>query len=453
MRPHTNPPGPRGLPFVGSLIDLARNPPKFYRKIADEYGDIVHFKMGRLNYFLLNNPEYIQDVLVNRSENFVKAPAWRRGKAVLGEGLLTSEGDFHRRQRRLVQPAFHRNRIESFASIMTELATRVQKDWKDASVVDMAQTMNHVALLVVARTLFGTEIETETTAISTAFGMIRKQWWRTLVLQFVPFSEAIEKLPLATLRKFKEARDSLDATVYKIINNRRKSGDDRGDLLSMLLLAQDEEGDGQGMTDAHVRDEVMTIILAGHETTASSLTWTWYLLSQNSEIEKKFHAELDLVLAGRLPTMEDVAKLKYTKMIFTETLRLYPPIWLLIRQALKDYTVKSYVIPANSVIHMCPFVTHRDPRYYSNPLSFDPDRWDPETQDERPRYAYFPFGGGPRYCLGDQFAWLEGVLILATIGQHWRFDLVKGQKVVPQPLITLRPKYGMRMIARRRDWV
>lgn len=286
MKPHTNPPGPRGLPFVGSLIDLARNPPKFLRKIADEYGDIVHFKMGRLNYFPLNNPEYIQDVLVNRSDNFVKAPAWRRGKAVLGEGLLTSEGEFHRRQRRLVQPAFHQNRIESFASIMTELATRVQKDWKDASVVDMAQTMNHVALLVVARTLFGTEIEKETTAISKAFGMIRKQWWRTLVLQFVPFSEAIEKLPLPALRKFKEARDSLDATVYKIINNRRKSGDDRGDLLSMLLLALDEEGDGQGMTNAQVRDEVMTIILAGHETTASSLTWTWYLLSQNPEVEK-----------------------------------------------------------------------------------------------------------------------------------------------------------------------
>jgi cytochrome P450 len=340
------------------------------RTIADKYGDIVHFKMGRLNYFLLNNPEFIQDVLVNRSDNFVKAPAWRRGKAVLGEGLLTSEGDFHRRQRRLVQPAFHRNRIESFASIMTEVATRVQTDWKDASVVDMAQTMNHVALLVVARTLFGTEIETETTAISKAFGMIRKQWWRTLVLQFVPFSEAIEKLPLATLRQFKEARDRLDETVYKIINQRRKSGDDRGDLLPMLLLAQDEEGDGQGMTDAQVRDEVMTIILAGHETTASSLTWTWYLLSQNPDIEKKFHTELESVLAGRLPTIEDVPKLKYTKMIFTETLRLYPPIWLLIRQALKDYPVKSYVIPANSVIHMCPFVMHRDPRYYSSALLF-----------------------------------------------------------------------------------
>ena len=451
MKANTNPPGPKGLPIVGSLPALVRDPPKFLRKIADEYGDIVHFKMARLNYYLLNNPELIQDVLVNRSENFVKAPAWRRGKAILGEGLLTSEGEFHRRQRRLVQPAFHRNRIESFASIMTDFATQVQKDWKDASVVDMAQTMNRVALLVVAKTLFGAEVESETTAVSRAFTMIRKQWWRTLVLQYVPFSEPLEKFLLTKQRKFKEARDRLDATVYKIINNRRKSGDDRGDLLSMLLLTQDEEGDGKGMTDAQVRDEVMTIFLAGHETTASSLTWSWYLLSQHAEIEKKFHAELDSVLAGRIPTIEDVPNLKYTKMIFTETLRLYPPIWLLNRQALKDYTVKSYVIPSNSVVLMCPFVIQRDPRYYSHPQKFDPDRWKTGTQDEIPRYAYFPFGGGPRYCLGDQFAWLEGVMILATIGQHWRFDLDKGQRVVPQPLITLRPKYGMRMIARRRD--
>jgi cytochrome P450 len=280
--------------------------------------------------------------------------------------------------------------------------------------------------------------------------MFRKQWWRTLVLQFIPFSGLLERLPIPGILQFYQSRDRLDATVYRIINGRRERGEDQGDLLSMLLLAQDEEGDGGSMTDLQVRDEVMTIFLAGHETTASSLTWTWYLLSQHPKVVKKLHSELESVLAGKLPTVEDVGKLKYTRMIFAETLRLYPPIWLMNRQAIKDYKIDSYVIPAKSVIHMSPYLVHRDPKYYPNPHNFEPERWDSVPQEKLPKFAYFPFGGGPRHCLGEQFAWMEAVLIIAAISQHWEFHLVSGHRVEPQPLVTLRPKYGMQMRCEKR---
>jgi len=269
----------------------------------------------------------------------------------------------------------------------------------------------------------------------------------------IPFYRLLQKLPIPSLVQFNQARDRLDATVYRIINERRNNAEDRHDLLSMLLLAQDEEGDGQGMTDVQVRDEVMTIFLAGHETTASSLIWTWYLLSQHPEVEEKLHSELVSVLAGRVPTFDDVVRLKYTKMIFTETLRLYPPIWLINRQAIKDCKVDSYAIPAGSLIHMCPFLVHRDPRYYPNPLSFNPERWESMAQDNRPKFAFFPFGGGARFCIGEQFAWMEAVLVIATIAQQWRLHFLPEQPVEPQPLVTLRPKHTIRMRAEKRKSV
>ena len=451
MKPTSYPPGPFSLPLVGNLVELFRNPLNFYQKVAHDHGDIVYFKLGTLKTYFLNNPQYIQEVLVTQSGNVVKSPAWRRGKEVLGEGLLTSEGEYHRRQRRLAQPAFHRERLVSYASVMTSATIETQKEWQDSSIIDLTSEMYSLTLSIAARTLFGSEVTSESNEISDALTIIRDKWYRTLLLPMIPFYSFLRKLPIPTLIEFNQARDRLDATVYRLINERRNNPEDRHDLLSMLLLAQDDEGNGQGMTDVQVRDEVMTIFLAGHETTASSLIWTWYLLSQHPEVEEKLHSELASVLAGRFPTFEDVARLTYTRMIFAETLRLYPPIWLLTRQAIKDCKVDSYVITAGSLIHMCPFLVQRDPRHFPDPLSFNPDRWESTDADKRHKFAYFPFGGGARICIGEQFAWIEAILVIATIAQQWRLHFIPEQQVEPQPLVTLRPKEKILMKAERRN--
>jgi cytochrome P450 len=263
----------------------------------------------------------------------------------------------------------------------------------------------------------------------------------------MPFSEWLEKLPLPSVRRFERARALLDKIIYGIIADRRKSGHDAGDLLSMLLLAQDE---GSGMSDKQVRDEALTLFLAGHETTANALTWTWYLLSQNPEVESKFHAEIDRALSGRLPGFDDLPQLKYVEMVFAESMRLYPPAWGIGRRNLEAYQIGEYSIPARSIILMSPFVVHRDPRWFPDPESFDPDRWLPEAAAARPKFSYFPFGGGARVCIGERFAWMEGVLLLATLAQRWRLSLVKGHRVETRALITLRPKYGMQMTASAR---
>lgn len=270
----------------------------------------------------------------------------------------------------------------------------------------------------------------------------------------MPFAEQLEYLPLPMIRRFGQARRRLDATIARMIVERRATGD-RGDLLSMLLLAQDA-GDGPGMSDVQVRDEAMTLFLAGHETTANALTWAWYLLSQSPDVEARFHDEIDRVLQGRLPMVDDLPQLVYTRMLMSESLRLYPPAWTIGRRALGDYHVGGYVIPAGSIVLMSQWVMHRDPRYYPDPKRFDPCRWTPEAQAERPKFAYFPFGGGSRLCVGESFAWMESILLLATLAQRWRLRLAPGQQVAAQPSITLRPRYGMRMVIERRaecrDW-
>ena len=238
--------------------------------------------------------------------------------------------------------------------------------------------------------------------------------------------------------------------IYRMIDERRKSGTDRGDLLSMLLLAQDTEGDGGGMTDLQLRDEAMTIFLAGHETTANALTWTWYLLSEHPDVEARFHAEIDSALGSRLPTVDDMAVLAYTRMVLAESMRLYPPAWILGRRALGPFEANGYEIPARSIVLMSQYVTHRDARWFPDPERFDPERFSPERQAERPKFAYFPFGGGPRVCIGEQFAWMEGVILLATIAQRWKLRLVPGHPVALQPIITLRPKHGMAMAVEAR---
>ncbi len=441
------PPGPKGKPFFGHLFVFRRDPIGFLMDIARDYGDIVRFKVGPQNIFLFNHPDYIKDVLVTYNRNFIKSRGLERTKVLLGEGLLTSEGDFHHRQRRLIQPAFHRQRIAAYAVVMTDYGARMRERWQDGTTLDIAQEMKRLTLAIAGKTLFNADVESEANEIGEAL-TISMDEWRTRVL---PFSELFDKLPLPGNRRLQRAQNRLDATVYRIINEHRAGGVDQGDLLSMLLHAQDEEGDGGRMADKQLRDEALTILLAGHETTANALTWVWYLLSENPDVEGTLHAEIDMVLAGRLPTLNDVSCLHYTEMVFAEAMRLYPPAWILGRRAISDYEVANYLLPAGSVIFMSPYVMHRDPRYFPDPLRFDPKRWTPESRALQPRFSYFPFGGGPRQCIGEAFAWMEGVLIIAILAQNWRMRLVPGHPVELLPLVTLRPKYGMRMTLERRE--
>ena len=396
--------------------------------------------------FFANHPDYIRDVLVTQNSNFGKGRALEKAKRILGSGLLTSEGETHHRQRRLVLPAFHRQRIASYGSVMVEHATRMADDWQEGMPVDISHEMTRLTLGIVAKTLFDADVGKEADEIGEAMTVMMEMFH----LLMYPFAEVLEKLPLPMVRRYKGMRLRLDSTIYKIINERRKSGVDRHDLLSMLLLAQDEE-DGGKMTDAQVRDEAMTLFLAGHETTANALSWTFYLLSQNPVAEANLHAELDEIIGSRAPTTEDVARLQYTEKVVSESIRLFPPAWGIGRRSLVDQTIGPYRVPADSIVLLSPFVTQRDPRFFSEPDEFKPERWTAEWKSSLPQFSYFPFGGGPRRCIGEGFAWAEAILVLATLCQRWRVRLDQSKAVEPQALFTLRPRGGIRMRIERRQ--
>jgi len=441
------PPGPKGHLLVGVLPEFRKDPAGFLEKMARGYGDIVYIPLGRQHIYCVSHPEAVRDVLVTHQNKFKKSRMLERARVLLGDGLLTSEGGHHRRQRRLVQPAFHRDRLAGYGAVMVDRAALVRDQWQSGQSFDVLQEMMRLTLAIVAQTLFSTEVDSEADEIGTALTEV----FSLFEIILMPFSEILEKLPLPAVRRFKRARKRLDETIYRLIAERRASGVDAGDLLSMLLMArieEDEEGSG-GMSDEQVRDEALTLFLAGHETTADALTWAWYLLSQNPEAEAAFHAELDRVLAGRLPSFDDLPQLRYTEAVFAEALRLYPPAWGIGRRALEDYQVGDFAIPARSVVLLSPYVVHRDPRWFPEPLAFRPERWLAEDS-ARPKFAYFPFGGGARVCIGERFAWMEGTLLLAVIGQRWRLRLEAGHRVETHARITLRPKFGLRMIAERR---
>ena len=440
------PPGPKQFLPLANLVSMRGNPIQFLSRLADEYGDVAYFKLGPNSMYLVSRPDYIKDVLVTNHKNFLKGRGLQRAKVTLGEGLLTSEGELHLRQRRMMQPAFHRQRVAGYGATMVQYGVRMRERWRDGATLDMSEEMARLTLAIVGKTLFDADVESDAKDVGRALA--------TTLLMFrrltLPFSELLDKLPLPSNRRFQESREYLDSIIYRIIEERRASGEDRGDLLSMLLQAHDVEGDGSGMSDRQLRDEALTIFLAGHETTANALTWTWYLLSQHAEVEAQLHAELDTVLNGMLPTVEDLPRLSYTEMVLSESMRLYPPAWLLGRIAIADYPIGEYTVPAGSTILMSQYIVHHDRRYYPLPFRFDPQRWTPEAKASRPRFAYFPFGGGPRQCIGESFAWMEGILLIATLAQKWRMSHVPSHKVDMQPLITLRPKYGMRMILHAR---
>lgn len=441
------PPGPKSFIPGGQLLSFRRDPIAFLMKAARDFGDVSHFAAGSQHYFLINHPEYIKDILVTHHAYFKKGRGLERAKRMLGNGLLTSEGEFHHRQRRLAQPAFHRDRIARYGAMMVEYADRLQRErWHEGQTLDIAREMMHLTLAIVGKTLFDTETEAEAEQVRKAVSESMQPFTRFML----PFAEFLDRLPLPANRQFRRARNELDSLIYRIIEERRRGGEDRGDLLSILLTAQDEEGDGGQMTDLQLRDEAITIFLAGHETTANALTWTWYLLAGHSDIESRLHDELDTVLAGRLPTFDDFPRLRFTEMVIMEAMRLYPPAWIMGRRALKDYEVGGYGIPAHAIAIMSQFVMHHDARYFTDPFRFDPDRWTPEARASRPQFSYFPFGGGPRRCIGEGFAWMEGIMVLATLAQTWRLHRSAGKPPELQPLITLRPRNGMEMTLEKR---
>ena len=440
------PPGPRPSLLSSLVYWPGRNPLEFFTNIARTYGDIAHVRLGGEHVFIVSDPRLIKDVLVTHSRQFTKSRGLERTKRLLGEGLLTSEGALHLRQRRLMQPAFHRDRVAGYAATMVEYAERLQKSWTDGATLDVSREMNRLTLSVVGKTLFDADVESRAPEVGAALTGVMESFWMLML----PFSRAIEYLPLPRLRRSRRARKRLDAIIYGLIRERRVSGADRGDLLSMLLLAQDEENEGRRMTDEQVRDEAMTIFLAGHETTANALMWTWYLLSQNPGAERALHEEVDRVLRGRRPTVADISALPYVERVVTESMRLYPPAWIVGRRAIEPYAMNGYTAPARAIVIMSQWIVHRDVRYYPEPERFDPDRWTPAFKAALPPFAYFPFGGGPRRCIGESFAWMELMLIVSTLAQRWRFELVADHPVLPQPLITLRAKYGIKMVARSR---
>jgi cytochrome P450 len=415
------------------------NPIFLFQHLADTYGDIAHYKLGHHRIVFLNNPEYIREVLVVQNDNFIKERTVRRSKMLLGEGMITSEGAEHRSQRQAAQPAFHRQRISEYASTMVEEAVHVRDSWSAGEQRDISIDMMHLTLKIVARTLFAIDLRAEVYELAAAINRIMGLY---NFLVMLPAAEWLVHLRPPGLAAFARARKRIDAVVYRMIDAHQRTGRDHGSLLDLMLAATPQIDQ---TSRESLRDQVITIFLAGYETVANALSWTWYLLSQNPEAESRLHSEIENVLEGRLPSVDDVPHLPYTEQVLAESLRLYPPAWAMGRYARNDFSLEDYFLPAKTTVLISQFVTHRDARFFPDPLRFDPDRFSPEGKAGRRKFTYFPFGAGPRQCIGESFAWMEAILILASIAQKWKLRLLPDHRVEPQPLITLRPKYGMRM--------
>ena len=471
--PINYPPGPSSVMPLKLFFDFLRDPLTVLHNLSKKYGDISHFKFGKNHIYLINNPDFIKDVLVNQDNNFIKSRGLQLAKRILGEGLLTSEGGLHRRQRQLIQPLFHTDEIPNYVDIMTHYTLGISSQWYDQAIIDIHKEFMHLALAIVSKIFFNVNIEElEIKEID--------QYVTTIIEHFnrarMPFAGIIEKVPLPSNIQFYQAKRHLDEIIYRIIDSHITNDSDNNDynqqqngshlhkdLISLLLQGRDNsyfstsknnEAVNQtnkkkidnNITNRHqLRDNVMTIFLAGHETVANALTWTFYLLSQNPKEEKMLHEELDSVLDedNVAPSAKDISKLEYTQRVFAESMRLYPPSWAIGRQAIEDCKIGGYVIPAGSSILMSQYLMHHDSRYFPEPEQFDPERWNPQEKAKRPRFSYFPFGGGVRSCIGETFAWMEGIVVIATIAQRWKMRVISEHPIVLQPLVTLRPKYGM----------
>jgi cytochrome P450 len=439
--PIVRPPGPKGRHFLRSPLLSGAGPLVNLPRMASRYGDVVFWRFLNLSTYFFANPDDIESVLVRRYPSFTKGIGTRANPELFGNGLLTSEGDFWLRQRRLSQPAFHRTRIAAYADIMARESDRMMSTWHDGAELDLHREMMQTTLAITTRTLFGVDLGPKMPVVAQAMDDFIRQnvglsVWRLIF-----------KAPTPSRKRFLRGVAALDEIVYGIIRERRAGGMGE-DLLSDLLRAQDT--DGSAMTDKQLRDEVMTMLLAGHETTALALSWAWFLLASHPEAQAKLHVELDHILAGRLPTAADIPQLAYTNRVIRESLRLYPPAWVMSRSAAEDVKIGEYTLPAGSNVILSPWVTHRNAQFFPNPEAFDPERWSPEFEQTLPNFAYFPFGGGPRSCIGNNFALMEAAILLGSVAQRFEISLVPGRRVEPRASITLRPANVVHVRLRQR---
>lgn len=430
--------------MLGSLIMPGRDPLAIFTNLARSYGDIVYFRLGGERVYFINHPDHIRQVLVTDHAKYAKSRALERARKLLGDGLLTSDGEPHRRRRRVVQPAFHRAAVAAYADTIVEHAQRTVDGWVEGEPIDVSAAMMRLTLAIAARSLFDVDIESKSDTIGRALTDVLESFWLTLL----PFSDVIEALPLPAVRRSARGRAELDGLIYEMMAARRASGGRRADVLSSLI------GDGDdaesGLTDGEIRDEVMTLLLAGHETTANALVWTWYLLSQSPEVASKVHEEVDRVWRASTTASTSIADFPYVTRVVTESMRLYPPVWTIGRRSKEPCEIGGFAVPAGALVFMSQWTMHRDARFFADPERFMPERWTPELAASLPKHAYFPFGGGPRHCIGESLAWLELVLIVAATARQWQLTLLPGHPVMTQPLITLRARHGMRMLPRRR---
>jgi cytochrome P450 len=443
----TRPPGPRGNFLLGSMMDVSRDWLDFYGQCVKDYGDIVRFRIAHVPVYLLAHPRDIESVLITNAGKFTKSADYRALARILGQGLLTSEGEFWRRQRGLIQPGFHRENIAAYAKVMTGAAGRMLDSWTAGEKRNIHDDLMGVTLEIVAQCLYSAEVSGAAERVGKAMEVVTKQFITNSSLALL-FSFDI---PNPFAREERKAIRELNEVIDGIIRERRASLQERGDLLDTLLKVRDENG--APMSDEQLRDEMMTLFLAGHETTALALSWACYLLAQHPQVEKKLVEELQTVLGDRAPVPEDLSRLRYTEMVVKEAMRLYPPAWGIGRRAAVDCEIGGYQVPKGTNIFILPWLTQRDGRFFADPCRFDPERWrdDPVRSGKIPRFAYFPFGGGPRVCVGAAFAMMEATLLLVMIQQRFHLELAKGHEVKPFASVTLRPKDGIHVVPRRRS--
>ena len=461
--PYRFPPGLRfNLPLYYFARFFNRNNPILLFQHLTRYGRAAHYRMLWHHIVLLNHPSDIREVLVDKAHLFAKDRTQRRMKILLGDGLITSDGETHKRHRRIAAPAFHRQRIQAYAATIVDHAAAMRDQWRSGVEIDIAAEMMRLALQITARTLFDTEVTDEIHTINEEANAVMAIYNDLIAL---PRAEDLLqwRIPVPVLLRFRKSKARLDAVVDSMIARKQAesmqaASEGRpvaGDLLSMLIAARDDEAEkdspkglksAKGLNSEELRDEVMTIFLAGYETVANALAWTWLLLGQNPAAEARLHVELDSVVEDRLPTLQDLPRLPYTEMVIAESMRLYPPAWAMGRQATQDVEIGPYRFPAGTYLYLSQYIVQRDPAWFPDPLAFRPERFTAESKAQRPKFAYFPFGGGGRQCIGESFAWMEAALVLATLAQRWRLKVVENHPIALQPKITLRPKFGIRVI-------
>lgn len=437
----TKPPGPR-IAWL-AYAALYRDPLGYLASAVRKYGDIVYLEIAHRRDFLLNNPDYVRAILLDQDGMRRSVP--RPLQRVMGRGLITSRGNIHKRQRALLQPVFQKHRIAALGEMMSLQIARWSERWKEDATVEMMDEMTRLSISIAGKTLFDVDLESEETEVRDALVAV---FAATRFNNLLLVSKALERLPLPTNRRFRAAAQRLDKFIYEMIAKRHAGSADKPDLLSVLVRMSEKSPNK--MTDRKVRDQIVTFFLAGHETIASALMWTWYLLAANPVVAEKLYSELVKVLSGRLPLVSDLENLSYTRMVFAESMRLYPPVWIIGRHALCDVNVNGYVIPKGAYVHVSPFLMHRDSRYFPDPERFDPERWTPEAIAARPRFSYFPFGGGSSQCIGEGMAWTQALLTIGTLASRWRMRLATGHRIELEPQVTLRSRYGMPMTLERR---